>query len=265
MKQDAELPQIRLEFGFSTSPSYERAVSIARGLSSYVTWGEGRALKHQVTFAAEEVEEFLQLALLVRKWKSAIFWVDGKGYNEWTPLRHLHCIRERVTAYEPDAYCGQDNYWGCRQVTNSLRTGEVDKSGVFHFDKDRFRFEQKKELDLLETCPFFDRELVLQRLDELDKVIDPRTSEDWDYYTGLSDTVVGVYYVLRAEEVEFPTLEERGEKAWHTRIISIPDGQWVKYAAQGRIPEVDVLVEQGWRLIAVIARDEMWYCVLERF
>jgi hypothetical protein len=54
MTQMAERPQIRLEFGFSTSPSYERAVSIAQRLSNYISWGEGRKLKHQVTFASEE-------------------------------------------------------------------------------------------------------------------------------------------------------------------------------------------------------------------
>jgi hypothetical protein len=79
MTQMAERPQIRPEFGFSTSPSYERAVSIAQSLSNYISWGEGRKLKHQVTFANEEAEEFLQLSGLVQEWKSTIFWVNEKA------------------------------------------------------------------------------------------------------------------------------------------------------------------------------------------
>lgn len=265
MEQTTERPKIRLEFGFSTSPNYERAVSIAQRLSGYTSWGQGRKLKHQVTFAAEEAAEFLHLSGLVREWKSTIFWVNEKAMTGWAPFPLLRCIHDRVNDYEPDAYCGRDNYWGCCRMTHSLTTGQFDDIGAFHFDKAYFLFEEKEALELLAACPFFDRELVLQRLEELDEVIDPRTAENWDYYTGFADRAVGVYFVPPAKKVELATLEERGEKAWHTRIIAIPDERWVAYAAQGHIPEADALLEQGWRLVTVVARNEVWYCVLQRF
>lgn len=266
MKQEREQPQIKIEFGFSTSPNYERAVAIAQKLTGYTTWGEGHKLKHQVTFVPEEVEDFLELALLVREWKSAVFWVDEKGYHDWTPLQYLHCIRDRLKAYDPTTYCEQDNYWGCRQVAYSLAEGEFDENGVFHFDKTRFLSRKKDRLDLLETCPFFDRELVLHRLEALDDIIDPRTSENWDYSMDYSNIIQGVYFVSQpqAREIKFATPDERGEKAWRTQIITIPDEKWVEYAEQGNIPEVDILLEQGWRLVTVILQNEVWYCILQR-
>ena len=97
-------------------------------------------------------------------------------------------------------------------------------------------------------------------------MIDPRTSQIWDYGRGYSDEIVGVSYVPQTKraEIKFATVEDRGEKAWRTRIISIPDGDWMKYAGEGHLPEVDSLLEQGWRLVSVVARGEVWYCVLER-
>jgi hypothetical protein len=80
-----EASQIKIEFGFSTSPNYQRAVAIAQELSGYTTWGEGRKLRHQVTFVAEEVEEFLHLSGLARKWKSTTFWLNEKELAPPTP------------------------------------------------------------------------------------------------------------------------------------------------------------------------------------
>jgi hypothetical protein len=237
---------------------------MAQQLSGYTSWGEGRKLKHQVAFVAEEAEEFLQLAGLVREWKSTIFWVNDRAMTGWAPFPLLRCIRDRVNDYEPATYCARDNLWGCHRLTNSLTTGKFDENGAFHFDKARFLFEEKEELELLAACPFFDRELVLQSLEELDEVIDPRTSENWDYRVGYPNRVIGVYFVRPAKEVEFATLEERGEEAWRTRIVTISDQQWQEYSEQGHIPEVDALLEQGWLLTTVVPRNEVWYCILQR-
>jgi hypothetical protein len=265
MDQTRGRSEIKVEFGFSTSPNYEKAVEIARGLSGYASWGEGRKLKHQVTLGvADEVEEFLRLSALVREWKSTVFWLNEKDMGRWGPFRLLYCIRDRLNDYKPSTYCGQDNYWGCHLLRGSLITGHFDENGAFHFDKARFLFEEKEELEILAACPFFDRDIAMQRLEELDEVIDPRTSEKWDYYRDFSDTIRGVVFIPSPEEVEFATLEERGEKAWNTRIITIPHEQWVEYAIQGRIHEVDILLEQGWRLVTVVEHDEVWYCVLQR-
>ena len=264
MKKETERPQIKVEFGFSISPNYERAVDIAQGLSDYKTWGEGRKLRHQVTFVAEEAEKFSKLAGLVYNWKSTIFWLDEEECK--SPLGITYCVRNRLNSYDPNVYCGEDNYWGCRRVADSLTTGEFDENGAFHFDKSRFLFNKKDELDFLEACPFFNRELVLQRLEALDDIIDPRTSENWDYSMGLSDTFEGVHFIPQPQtsEIKFATPDERGEKAWRTRIVTIPDEKWTKYAVQGNIPEVDILLEQGWGLVTVVPQNKVWYCILQR-
>ena len=263
MKQGTQRPQIKIEFGFSLSPNYNRAITIAQNLSAYKTWGEGRNLRHQVTFTPEKAEEFNQLGNLVYHWKSTIFWLDEEECK-YSPFGITYCVRDRLKFYEPDSYCGQDNYWGCRRVAYSLTTGEFDENGVFHFDKRRFLFQKRDDLDLLEACPFFDRALVLQRLEALDDVIDPRKSENWDYSMDFSKTIEGVHFISHrpASEIKFATPDERGEKAWRTRIITISNEKWREYAEQGHIPEIDILLEQGWRLVTVVTQDEVWYCVL---
>jgi hypothetical protein len=205
---------------------------------------------------------------LVQKWKATTFWLDDKELDWWIAFIVPRCIQGRLRAYESSGHCGRNNYWGCHKLPNGLTAGQLDENGAFHVDRERFLFEYKEWLEVLSACPFFDRELVLRKLEELDKVIDPRTSDHWDYYRGHgvpSGRIRGVVFVPDGRrEADFATLEERGEKAWRTRIIAIPNERWLELSEEGHIPEVDVLLEQGWYLVSLAEHGGVWYCVLQR-
>lgn len=265
MENKATRPQIKLEFGFSTSPKYERAVAMAQNLTGYKTWGEGRKQKQHISFSADQAEDFLFLMELVRDWKSTSYWLDEKDLGSRGPWQFLNCIRNHEKSFDSSKYCGKDNYWGCRQVGANLTAGHFEEEGIFKFDKKHYLFDQNDNLQLLSACPFFKKELMLERLEELDEEIDPRTSENWDYILWDMGVPMGVYFVpLFEKEAKFAELEERGEKAWRTRLLSIPDEKWQEYTVKGHVPDLDVYLEQGWTLVTVIERNEVWYCVLKR-
>jgi hypothetical protein len=73
-----------------------------------------------------------------------------------------------------------------------------------------------------------------------------------------------VRFVEEREEVQLAGIEERGEKAWRTRIVMISNDDWLRYAELGHIPEVDELCEQGWYLVNVIPSGDKWFCLLNR-
>lgn len=265
MENKATRPQIKVEFGFSTSPNYDRAVAIAQKLAGYTISGEGRKQRHSLLFNIDQVNDFLFLEDIVREWKSTLYRLDEKDLGRRSPMGLLLCARYHQSSYRSSEYCGKRNYWGCRRVGDYLRTGHFEDDGTFLFDKERFLFEERDDLELLSACPFFRKDFMLRRLDELDDEIDPRTSDNWDYIFSYTGDPEGVHYVPQiSREVNFADLEERGEKAWLTRLIPIPDEKWQEYADLGHIPELDIFIEEGWRLVNVVERNDVWYCILER-
>jgi len=192
---------VEISFGYSSSPNYEKAVSICQNLPSYESSGEGKDIVHHVVIPITEVELLINLYELVGNWKSSQMLINGRPSSKKDLTYYgVGCYRNRQKAYSPEQYCFGErvyeaNIWGCKRLNMPLMEwgggwleyGEFDDSGVWHFDKDRIRHDLEVRLRENELCPVLDRRHVLETLDRLPNAINPKTDSNWAYRTSYED------------------------------------------------------------------------------
>ena len=88
--------KITIEFGFKTSPKYEKAVDLARRMPSYQEKGSGEWIRHSATYSPQDVEELYQLFSLVHDWEKVDILVNHKkipyAHQLWLPLMWFYRI-----------------------------------------------------------------------------------------------------------------------------------------------------------------------------
>ena len=97
-----------LTFGFSTSPNYERAVSIASAVSGYRTKGGQRGVLHIVPAVPAHAEQLAQLLAFVSDWRGFSLAVDGVAVGRrhiWALSRALSCYRDRRLGRLDELHC----------------------------------------------------------------------------------------------------------------------------------------------------------------
>ncbi|MFC2158057.1 hypothetical protein ACFLT9_09500 [Acidobacteriota bacterium] len=89
--------KITVEFGYKVTPSYKKAVDIARRSPTYTEEGEGEWIRHSATFMPPDVEELFELFNLVHEWDSTEVLVNHKkipyGHQLWLPLMWFNRIK----------------------------------------------------------------------------------------------------------------------------------------------------------------------------
>lgn len=119
-----ERPVAIVEFGYSSSGQYERAVEYASSFPSYACEGEGKAAKHAVTIGLTDVEVVQNLWEMVGDWKTSAMTIDNKRAGKKDLVYGpLGCYQKRQRAADGVRYChgtdGRDsleNLWGCWQL-----------------------------------------------------------------------------------------------------------------------------------------------------
>lgn len=255
---------IKLEFGLSRSLQYERALEIAQALSNYSFTGEGRQIKHIIELDPSEISKFQELYGIVNSWKSTVVWIKNVKYNPRSIGLLLWCIARHESEYNNKDYCSSLNPWGCQQITSDLQTGKYTKDGLYHFNKDEFFFNIKDRLKILEACPFFEKGLVLDRINSLPDIINPEVDEHWEYATDFSGGLIGVKYIQPKEvEFELPSDFVKKKDSSMTKVIPISNEKWIKNAEAGYIPELEDYLNDSYLLKNIIFQNNVWYCILE--
>ena len=89
--------KITLEFGYKTSPNYEKAVDLARRNPTYYEEGEGEWIRHSATYTPEDVEELFKLFNLIHEWEKTEVLVNHKkipyGHQLWLPLMWFYRVK----------------------------------------------------------------------------------------------------------------------------------------------------------------------------
>jgi hypothetical protein len=89
--------KITIEFGYKTSPNYEKAVDLARRTSTYREEGSGDWIRHSTTYTPDDVEELFTLFNLVHEWEKTEILVNHKklpyGHQLWLPLMWFYRIK----------------------------------------------------------------------------------------------------------------------------------------------------------------------------
>ncbi len=89
--------KITIEFGYKTSPKYEKAVDLARRTPTYREEGNGDWIRHSATYTPEDVEELFTLFNLVHDWDKTEILINHKklpyGHQLWLPLMWFYRIK----------------------------------------------------------------------------------------------------------------------------------------------------------------------------
>lgn len=89
--------KITIEFGYKTSPNYEKAVDLARRNPTYSEEGEGEWIRHSATYIPEDVEDLFELFNLVHEWDKTDVLVNHKkipyGHQLWLPLMWFYRVK----------------------------------------------------------------------------------------------------------------------------------------------------------------------------
>ena len=124
---ERQMSEYELTFGFSTSPNYERAVSIASAVPGYRTRGGQRGVLHIVPVVPAHAEQLARLLALVSDWRSFSLAVDGIDVGRrhvWALSRALSCYRDRRLAGLDELHCwglpGRRGRVPCRLVEGRL-------------------------------------------------------------------------------------------------------------------------------------------------
>lgn len=241
---------VQITFGNSTSAGYSKAVAICEKLPSYEVTGEGKQVRHKITLPLTEVELIANIFDLVGSWKSSQMLINGQAASKKNLTYYgVGCYRNRQKAFKPEAFCYGErqfeaNIWGCKKLGMPiyewgggwLDYGQFDSDGVWVFDKDRIRHELEVALKENELCPAIDRVRVLETLENLPDIIDPKTDQNWKYRTSYEEVngkykevAVGIRPILKKINRYVvggfkPEWEEdpQASSATHTQIKSEP-------------------------------------------
>lgn len=227
---------ITIEFGKSSSANYTAAVQAAKQYPTYEEIGEGKDIRHKVTFDSESLSSAAELLDLVGRWKSTTFTIDGKLVSASKVWPGLSCYIERSKAFDPTEYCFgkddaeryNDNDLGCRHCGINPYSwqglkgfGSMTADGAFVVDKERLRHEVFRNLEDYVWCPALDQKKIEEKLKRIPDVIDPRKNRQWEYiteYEGGKEIAVAVRKKSRASEQGYVVKD--GDKI-HEHVIQI--------------------------------------------
>jgi len=186
---------IRIEFAYSASPTFSKALDVAREFPGFSEAEVPREKTYSVNVSWEDWEAALELVELLKGWRNRWIYVDGEK-SDWAAVLHfLHCFVARRRAYRPEHHCvegewQQDvNPFGCVHSGLSLmwpssgwlQSGSFDGELAFHFDKQGMRRILEENLFKVRFCPALD----LRRADEVLRVFpekaNPGRDRRWEY------------------------------------------------------------------------------------
>ncbi len=188
---------IRIEFAQSASPTFGKALDVARKFAGFSEAGEAKQKTFSVDFPWEEWDAAVELLDYLKGWRNRWVYVDGEK-RDWAAVLHfLHCFNARKSAFNPEYHCVEGEYkndihpFGCVfsglslvwPSTGWLQAGKFDNDLVFHFDKQEMRKILEEHLFKVRFCPA----LNLRRAEEVLRVFpgtaNPRREKHWEYDT----------------------------------------------------------------------------------
>lgn len=149
---------ITIEFGSSSSQTYELALKCAKQFSTFREYGQGKNTIYRVTFSYCDLEKSLELVEYLKGWRRRILYVDGEKVTWESVFSFSWCYGKRKGCFKPDLYCfGYEsdfefNFWGCLKANMPFIDyaewfcfgNWLNDKGDWQFDKDRIRHELQK-------------------------------------------------------------------------------------------------------------------------
>lgn len=196
---------VNISFGYSSSPNYNTAVDLCTKLPSYTASGEDKEIRHSIALAITEIELLIKLYELVGGWKTSSMLINGQAATKSALVYHgAGCFRSRQKAYNRQMHCfGEQesdfNIWGCKRLNMPfmwgkwLTYGQMNRQGVWFFDKDRIIHDIELAVHENGLCPVLDRSRILDTLDKIPDSVSPKSDPNWEYLTEYEETSDGDY------------------------------------------------------------------------
>jgi len=192
------MKEIIIEFGYSTSPNYDRALVLAQKADKYETSGEGRKIRHRSIFKFSNFSNFERLFEITSGWKSLALFVGEEMLIKsdfWKIKRIFECWREASRLPYPETHCSSRAFeLHCysdegpnvieKEVAKCRKLNIVydwknyvykAPNGMWVLDKEYFKKAIKNEIyfNKIKLCPLFNEEVALKAVDKLPDKYDP--------------------------------------------------------------------------------------------
>lgn len=291
MSKNESQEYINLEFGYvPSSPNYSLAVELAENMSTYVTQGSGRQMRHTVALSETEADKWLQLYEVVKNWKSLRIFKGDIVASRRGAQSAARCYIERMNSEDKDAYCYGGNWIGCRKVREgyllelNYGVGRFLGKDKFEPNKEEIRHRVEKGIEeySYRICPAFSREKIFKEIDKLPSVIELRDNPDWQplaqpEYGSDVIRLTSIEYGLKREIPKGPIIEgddellgdysirpRSGQNIWEHKFIVLSHDEWMEGVQTGSISKVFELGQMGWMLVNVVRVKDEWHCVFQR-
>jgi RNA polymerase subunit RPABC4/transcription elongation factor Spt4 len=247
---DSNIANVDIRFGQSSSANYVKAVAICENIPTYIVEGESKNTTHTITLPITEVELLVNLHDLIGSWKSSQMLINGHAATKKDLVYYgVGCFRNRQKSFKPEQFCFGEkefeaNVWGCKRLNMPIMEwgggwldyGRFDSKGLWHLDKSRILHDIELGLKESELCPVLDRRRILDTLDKLPNVIDPKNDDNWQYRTNYQE-VDGEY-----KEVALgirPVI-----KRLNSYVVGSYKPHWEPSESTIQVPEPKVNIEQ---------------------
>ena len=91
--------KITIEFGYKTSPNYEKAVDLARRNPTYAEEGEGEWIRHSATYTPEDVEDLVRKRIVDLAPGGGYVLSSSNSVAEYIPLENYHAMLQAGHKY----------------------------------------------------------------------------------------------------------------------------------------------------------------------
>ena len=231
-----------ISFKKSRSKNFSQALQLAEMAPEYNEYTEEDNIIYQATYGAkpDEYLSMLNLWELVKGWKSSFMNINGEIVDKNTFSKMNRCYADKCRENTSDFCYGVSMYTknplGCHRAKIHesgdpwYKFGKVDDEGIFHLDRKWLREETIKRLITYRFCPALDIREVLNNIEKLPNIVNPKNSDEWEYTTYLNTTT----------DEEYKGIERPNELAYSMEInINLNENM-----EKSKIPEKNIVKKE---------------------
>ena len=195
---------ITTSFGKSSSPSYQKAVILAKASPKYHEQMDGGHILHQAVFSAtpKDYLAFITLYELVSSWKSSFTLINGKIVDRKVIGNLNYCYGDKCRSGDINFCFGAseftENPFGCHRLqisryNNPWWTFGMSSGNSFRIDKSAIKARIDGYANVYHLCPSFNYDNILHVLNTLpDKLSKAEINRLYNTHTQVAEITIPI-------------------------------------------------------------------------
>lgn len=190
---------VTIEFAESSAANFGMAMKAMRSAPINGECTRAKKQWYMACWPKQKIADAFELINNLKGMRNRSVYVDGEE-RQWNDVfDFVYCANARKAAYRPNEYCfGIDekrlNIWGCRKAGMDwnewaswfgygqyAKSGMLDRTVIFAFDKTRIRHEIELSLHSCQLCPHLRFDLIESVLKEFPEQVTPSQAGEWRY------------------------------------------------------------------------------------